>query len=144
MHLQGSLARLFDLSSSCFDLGFRRSRDLIHLHRQSLGDLTITKHLDERVSVLDDALGREALAIDHVTGLELLFETGDIDGQVLDTVDVRQAGELRETSRQSSLAALEACALAATSAGLLTVETATGRLAGAGTATAADALTCVP
>ena len=54
--------------------------------------------------MLDDALGLQRSAIDDVAGLELLLETGDVDGQVLDAVDVAEAGQLRQTTGQRSLA----------------------------------------
>ena len=90
--------------------------------------------------MLDDALGLQALAVHDVAGLELLLETADIDGQVLDTVAVLEAGQLRKAHRQRGLAALETGTLAAARTGLLAVHAATGGLAGAGGGAAAHAL----
>ena len=90
--------------------------------------------------MLDDALGLQGSTVDDVAGLELLLETGDVDGQVLHAVDVAEAGQLRQTTGQRGLAALEAGALAATGAGLLAVHTAAGGLALASSMAATDAL----
>ena len=50
--------------------------------------------------MLDDALGGQRLAVDDLAGLELLLETADVDGQVLNAVDVAETGELRQTTRE--------------------------------------------
>ena len=90
--------------------------------------------------MLDDALGLQGLAIHHVAGLELGIETADVHGQVLHAVEVAEAGQLRQTTGERRLAALEAGTLAATGTGLLAVHAATGGLAGAGSGAAAHAL----
>ena len=59
--------------------------------------------------MLDDALGLEAFAVHHVAGLEGLLETLHVDGQVLHVVDVLEARELRQTTSERRLTALEAC-----------------------------------
>ena len=58
-------------------------------------------------------------------------------------VDVAEARQLRKTTCQRGLTAFEAVALAAARTGLLTVQTATGSLAIAGTVAATDALAAV-
>ena len=135
-----SLARQFNLSACCLDFGLSRSGDLVDLDSQGLGDFAIAENLNGLGSLLDDALGNKGLAVDGLAGLELELKTGNVDGGVLDAVDVAEAGELRQATSQRSLATLEAYALAATSAGLLTVKTTTGGLTGAGAATATNAL----
>ena len=135
------LARLFNLSASSFDLGLSRSRNLIDLDGESLGKLAIAKNLDQRVFVLDDALGLQACAIDDLASFVLLLETANVDREVLNTVDVGEAGELRKATRQRSLATLEAGLLAATGTGLLTVQTTTSGLTLASSMATADALT---
>ena len=59
---------------------------------------------------------------------------------VLDAVDVAEARELRQTTRERGLAALEAGALAAAGTGLLTVHTTAGSLTITGARATANAL----
>ena len=90
--------------------------------------------------MLDDALFLEGIAVDDVASLELLLETGDVDGQVLHTVEVAETRELRQTHRERGLATLETGALAAASARQLTIQATASGLAIAGAVAATDAL----
>ena len=135
-----NLARQFNLSTSCFDLLDSRCGDLINANGQGLGDFAVAQNLYQIVGMLDDAGSNQGFAVYNVASFELSVQAGYVDGDVLDTVEVAEAGELRQTTCQRSLTTLEAYALAATRTGLLTIHAATSGLAVTGCGTTADAL----
>lgn len=100
MPVQGNLARLFDLSASSLDLSLSGSGYLVYLHGNSLGDLAVAQNLNQVGGMLDDALGDQRLAVYGFASLEVLLDAGNIDGQILNMVDVAEARQLGKTTCQ--------------------------------------------
>jgi hypothetical protein len=93
--------------------------------------------------VLDDALSYEGFTVYHFASFIVLLDTANVNGKVLNMVDVTEAGELRKTTSQRGLTTFEAVALSAARTRLLTVQTTTSGLAGTGCGTATYALAAV-
>ena len=125
------------LSTCLFDFRFGRSGKRCCFHSELLSEIAIGEDLQAVLAVTDDALLRQGSGVDHCTVLKDV-ELAEVHGRQRLCKDVIET-TLRDASCQRHLAAFEADTDLTAGTGLLTLVTATSRLAvaGAGAATLA-------